>query len=71
MEKPKIEFEDGKMVALTLMPLDLKFDRKDKMNGLPHAAKGEEADGILKLYNDLSNPYGVTLTLSDGMLKII
>ena len=67
---PKIEFEDGKMVALTLMPLDLKFDRKDKMNGLPHAAKGDEAKEILDLYNGLSKPYGVELELADGMLKI-
>ncbi len=67
---PKIEFEDGKMVALTLMPLDLKFDRKDKMNGLPHAAKCDEAKEILDLYNGLSKPYGVELELVDGMLKI-
>jgi len=63
---PKLEFENGRMTGFTLLPLELNFDRKDKMNGLPQAASGAEAMEILELINFLSKPYGTEFEMSDG-----
>ena len=67
---PKLEFENGRMTGFSLLPLQLNFERKDKMNGLPQIATGSEAQEICDLLNSLSGPYGVNLQLTDGLLKL-
>ena len=67
---PKLEFSGGKMTGFSLLPLELNFARKDRMNGLPQIATGKEAQEICDLLNSLSEPYGVKLVpAGDGLLK--
>ncbi|NMA19849.1 MAG: CapA family protein [Lentisphaerae bacterium] len=65
---PKIEFTDGKMSALSLLPVHLNFERKDDMNGLPVAAEGKEAQEIFEILDKLSKPYGVNLRFENGLI---
>ena len=65
---PKLEFEDGRLTSLTMMPLYLNFHRKDRMNGLPAMAQGDEAKEIFDLYSALSAPLGSTLQITEDNL---
>lgn len=67
---PKMEFTDGKLSALTLLPVYLNFDRKDDMNGLPVAAEEKEAQEIFEIFSELSKPYGVNLRFDNGLIKV-
>ncbi len=67
---PKIEFTDGEMTDLTIMPLYLNFKATDYTNGLPAIAKGEKAQEILDKMNEMSAPFGTKLELVDGAFKI-
>ena len=67
---PKLEFEDGRLTDMQLMPVYLNFDRKDDMNGLPVAAHGAEAQEILDIMNTLSAPYGVQLKMEHDMMAL-
>ncbi len=67
---PKIEYQDGKMVSLEMMPIVAGFDREGKMNGLPYHAKGEEAKEIFDILDRLSKPYGTKLSFKDDMIKL-
>ena len=65
---PRIEFENGKMTSLALLPVYLNFDKKGAMNGLPVPAEGKEAEEIRDILNELSAPFGVRLEFSGSML---
>ena len=65
---PYMEFENGKLASLEMMPIVAGFDRDGEMNGLPYHAKGAEADAIYKALSDLSLPYGTSLTLKDDII---
>ena len=65
---PRLEFENGKMVSFSLLPVYLNFDRKDDMNGLPTVAEEGEAEEIRDILNELSAPFGVRLRLQNGLL---
>ena len=66
---PKMEFENGKLVSLTMMPTVAGFDRIGKMNGLPYFAKGGEGRDIFDVLNRLSKVYGTKLILENDMIK--
>lgn len=68
---PKMEFTDGKLSSLSLLPVYLNFDRKDDLNGLPVAAEGEEAQEIFEILAELSRPYGVNLRFDNGLITIL
>ena len=65
---PRVEFEDGKMTSLSLLPVYLNFDKKGAMNGLPTVAEGKEGEEIRDILNELSGPFGVKLKFSGSML---
>ena len=67
---PKLEFENGNLTGFSLMPLQLNFNRRDRMNGLPEAADGKEAEEILDLINDLSSRYAVKFRNDGGLFKL-
>ena len=67
---PKIEYQDGKMVALEMMPIVAGFEREGKMNGLPYHAKGEEAKEIFDILDRLSKPMGTNLVLENDIIKL-
>lgn len=66
---PNLEFEDGKMTKMELLPVTLGFKREGDMNGLPYIAKGEEAQKIYNIVKELSEPYGTHLELVDGVIR--
>ncbi len=67
---PKIEFTNGEMTDLSLIPLSLNFEEKDFKNGLPKVAEGKEAEEILQLVNELSLPYDTQFKLVNGEFKL-
>lgn len=68
---PKMEFENGKLISLTMMPIVAGFDREGKMNGLPYHAKGEEAKDIFNVLVRLSTDYGTKLILDEEMIRVV
>ncbi|MBQ9756105.1 MAG: CapA family protein [Clostridia bacterium] len=67
---PRMEFENGKMVALEMMPIVAGFEREGKMNGLPYHAKGKESKEIFDILDRLSTPYGTKLSFKDDMIRL-
>lgn len=67
---PKMEFENGKLVSLEMMPVVAGFKRQGKMDGLPYCAKGEESQEIFEVLNRLSLPYGTKIVKNGDMLKV-
>ena len=67
---PKMEFEDGKLVSLEMMPIVAGFKREGKMDGLPYHAKNEESKEIFDVLDRLSTPYGTKIVKNGDMLKI-
>ncbi len=67
---PKMEFEDGKLVSLEMMPVVAGFKREGKLDGLPYYAKGEEAKEIFDVLDRLSAPYGTKIVRNGDMFKI-
>lgn len=65
---PKIEFENGKMTRLTMMPVGLNFHRRDDMNGLPVPAEGAEGKEIFEILRELSLPFGTSLKQDENGL---
>ena len=67
---PKMEFEDGKLVSLEMMPIVAGFKKEGKLDGLPYHAKGEESQEIFDALDRLSTPYGTKIIKSGDMLKV-
>jgi len=67
---PKMEFENGKLVSLEMMPIVAGFKREGKMDGLPYYAKGEESKEIFDVLDRLSTPYGTKIVKDGDMLKV-
>ena len=65
---PKMTFEDGKLKSLEMLPIVAGFKREGKMDGLPYAAKGEEAKEIFDVLVRLSTPYGTKLELKNDVI---
>ncbi len=68
---PKIDFVNGDMINLTVMPVDLNFDVKDDRNGLPKLSRGEKGREIIDLLNNLSKPYGTKIEFIDGEYRVL
>ncbi|MBE5743505.1 MAG: CapA family protein [Clostridiales bacterium] len=67
---PKMQFENGKLISLELMPTSLGFEREGDLNGLPYHAKGEDAKEIFDILNNLSAPYGSQLELENDLITV-
>ena len=67
---PKMEFKDGKLVSLEMMPVVAGFKREGKLDGLPYHAKGQESQEIFDVLDRLSTPYGTKIVKDGDMLKI-
>ena len=67
---PKMQFENGKLISLEMLPIVAGFDRKDKLNGLPYHAKGEESEEIFNVLTRLSTPYGTKLVIENDVIKL-
>ena len=68
---PKLTFEDGEPIDLTMMPVRLGFGTGDEtLEGLPYFATGEEGEKIFLKFRDLSAALGTELTYENGLIKV-
>ena len=68
---PKIEFENGKMTGLVMMPVYLNFDRDGEMKGLPVQAEGAEAQEIFEIIRGLSAPFHTVLKREQNLIRAV
>ena len=67
---PYFEFEDGELVYLELMPIELNFDLPVWRSGDPRFSRDH---GIIQRLAALSAPFGTTITEDDrgyGIVKL-
>lgn len=68
---PILEFEEGRLNALQLKPIELGFSGEcGKQKGYPYVAGKDDAEYILHRLNELSRPYGTELFLSKSGIQI-
>jgi len=65
---PRWEVQDGKLVKLELLAIELGFEDARKHGGLPAPAKGS---AILERYAKMSEPYGVKMKISGNIAEVI
>ncbi len=65
---PRLVFEDGSLVSLEMLPVDLSFACTGERKGLPRRARGAAARAIFDRLSSLSAPCGTTLRLSKGLI---
>jgi len=67
-------YEGGKLVEVRLYPADCGIDgtRTVSKAGLPMTPSPEQAQKILKLVQDLSKPFGTTISIEDnvGVIRV-
>jgi len=67
-------YEGGKLVEVRLYPADCGIDgtRPVSKAGLPMTPSPDEAQRILKLVQDLSKPFGTTISIEDnvGVIRV-
>lgn len=68
---PRITYEGNRAVEITLHPLALGFGKPLYERGLPTIARGEKAVEILTGLAALSKPFGTTITIEDGVGRIV
>ena len=66
---PVCEFDDD-LTGLTLHPVDLLYDEPRSRRGHPVLAEGDVADRIFDRLAALSEPYGTTLNVSEGVVRV-
>lgn len=65
---PRWETENGKLVKLELLPVELGFGLPRSRNGLPAPAKD---DSILHRLAELSAPYGTKMHIENGIAAVV
>jgi poly-gamma-glutamate capsule biosynthesis protein CapA/YwtB (metallophosphatase superfamily) len=65
-----VEFEDGALSKVELVPIDLGYRRPRSQRGRPVLARGDEARDVLELFQRLSSPFG-TVIESDGTRGLV
>ena len=65
---PRWEVEDGKLIKLELLPIDLGFGLPRSRNGLPAPAQGT---AILDHLAEISAPYGTKMQIENGIATVI
>ena len=68
---PKLTFEDGEQVDLTMLPVKLGFKTgSETLEGLPYRAEGAEGEKIFAKFRKLSADLGVELIYENGLIKV-
>lgn len=68
---PRITYENGKVVEIEIHPVSLGFGRPLYERGTPALARGEEAREILEAFAVASKPYGTSITIEDGVGRVV
>jgi len=68
---PTLQFADGQIASIDLLPVTLQHGRSVHHRGRPLLAEGEEATSILERFANLSEPYGTRMEISNGVGKVI
>ena len=67
---PYFEMQDGKLIHLELVPIELSFDKKVWQSGNPRISTQH---GIIERYAEMSKPFGTTIALDSrgfGIVKL-
>ena len=68
---PRIRFEDGRVAAVELLPIELHWMKDWSVNGLPRTADAEAAGVILAALQRTSAEFGTKITRrADGILVV-
>lgn len=67
---PVMQFTEGKLTELSLVPIDLGIEKPGKMNGLPCIASEQVGQEICDILNRLSTPFGTSLTYREGKIVL-
>lgn len=67
----QVEFERGKLVDVSLIPVELNFKGGQDLKGLPAVASETDTDSILKRLQEISEEYGTAFEKVDGVIKVI
>ena len=62
---PKIEIENGRVVRVTMLPIELHYGADWSLNGLPRTADAEASAAIATTLKRLSEPFGTRIELGD------
>ena len=65
---PYWEMEDGKLTKLTLMPIELNFDKSRSMGGWP---RPKYDDGIIERLAKMSEAYGTKIDIDENGLGVV
>ena len=69
---PRLRFDNGKLVSLELLPIELHWMQDWSVNGLPRAADAEATGVILAALNRTSAEFGTKFTLrADGIIEAV
>ena len=63
---PKIEVSGGKVVRVTMLPIELHFGHDWSVNGLPRPADAQASADIEKVLSDLSAEFGTKIVRLEG-----
>ena len=67
---PKIEVSEGKVVRVTMLPIELHYNHDWSINGLPRPANAKDSADIEKALATLSAEYGTQIVrLENGVLE--
>ncbi len=64
---PICEFEGDRLREIALHPLTLGFRQPVWERGIPRLASGAQAEGTLRRFSDLSDPFGTRIAIADGV----
>lgn len=68
---PMLEFEDGKLTAVSIKPVELGFYHENKaVKGLPHEASEAVTQEVYQTLCQLSAEYGTRLTCENGLIRV-
>jgi hypothetical protein len=67
---PIVEFEDRELKSIDLHPLTLGYRDTPTEMGIPRMASGELADNILSWMQELSAPFGTTISMEGGIGRV-
>jgi poly-gamma-glutamate synthesis protein (capsule biosynthesis protein) len=67
---PRLTWEGERLAAIDLHPVTLGFGLPVDRRGTPRLARGEEAKQILSGLAELSQPYGTTIAIAEGVGRV-